>query len=211
MFSHRGEFSHPKLSLDLSPKGVYGPILVAQQFRCVVVTQLRSVRIISAALGFCISSLCLAACGGSGASTSTTASSSPTNKAIVAAWLAAQKAFDSAAVTSDASSPDLATTMISPQLDHVRKNLATFASLGYGARGPTFYGSPKVQNLRGAQAEVVSCVHGEEIEIDLKTGKPVSGVLGRSAYELVRSLMRRTPTGWKLANQTVDVGGCSRS
>jgi hypothetical protein len=211
MFSQRREFGRPQLSLDLSPEGVYGPILVAQQFHCVVVTQSRYVRIMPAVLSFLVCSLCLAACGGSGASTSTTASSSPTTKAIVTAWLAAQKAFDTAAITSDANSPDLAVTMISPQLDHVRKNLATFASLGYGARGPTFYGNPKVQDVRDTQAEVVSCVHGEEIEIDLKTGKPVSGVLGRSAYELVKSAMRRTPNGWKLANQSVDVGGCSRS
>jgi hypothetical protein len=105
----------------------------------------------------------------------------------------------------------LAATMISPQLDHVRENLAAFASQGYRARGPTYFGDPKVQNQSTRQAHVVSCVHGEEIEIDIKTGKPAPGVLGQSAYELVNSVMRRTSSGWKLANQTVVASGCSGS
>jgi len=209
MFSQRRELNAPKLSLDLSPEGVYGPILVAQQFHCVVVTQSRSVRIISAALGFCISSLCLAACGGSGASTSTTASSSPTSKAIVTAWLAAQKAFHDAALTSDANSPELASAMIPPQLDRARTNLTSLASRGYRAKGPTLYGNPRIRSQLANRAEVASCVHGEEIEIDTKTGRPVSGELGKADYQLVTSVMRKTVGGWKLADQTVAVGACS--
>jgi hypothetical protein len=208
MFSQRRELSAPKLSLDLSPEGVYGPILVAQQFHCVVVTQSRSVRIVAAALCFCISSLCLAACGGPGASTTTTASSSPTTKAIVTAWFAAQKAFDSAALSSNANSPDLAATMISPQLEHVRMNLATFASLGYRATGTTQYSKPQVRSQTSTQAQVASCVRDREIEVVESTGKPVSGVLGRRAFEKINSVMRKTSSGWKLADQTVAVSGC---
>jgi hypothetical protein len=127
----------------------------------------------------------------------------------VSAWFAAQKAFGDAALTSNANSPGLAATMVSPQLDHVRENLEQFRTEGYGARGRTYYGKPKVQKQLANQAQVVSCVHGEEIEFDTKTGQPVPGVLGKSAYELVQSVMRRTPAGWKLANQTVVVDKCA--
>lgn len=209
LFADRGERGYSELPLDLADPGVYRLDLVACRWRSVLVTRSHCVRRVPAVLVFCVCSLCLAACGGSGASTSTTASTSPTTGAIVKAWFAAQRAFDAAAMTSDAHSSMLAATMISPQLDHVRENLESFASKGYGARGPTYFGKPRVQVQRASQADVVACVHGEEIEIDMKTGKPVSGVLGQSAYELVNSVMRRTPSGWKLANQKVVVGGCS--
>ncbi len=118
------EFSRPKLSLDLLPDGVYGQFSVARRTRSVPVMQSRYVRIFAAVLGFSISSLCLAACGSSGASTSTTATSSPATKPIVTAWFAAQKAFHDAALTSDANSPELNAAMIPPQLDRARTNLA---------------------------------------------------------------------------------------
>lgn len=207
----RGKCGNSKLPLALQNAGVYRLDSVARRWLSVLVTRSHCVRIVPAVLGFSVCSLCLAACGGSGASTTTTASTSPTTGAIAKAWFAAQRAFDTAAMTSDAQSPMLAATMISPQLDHVRENLASFASRGYGARGPTYFGKPRVRDQHASQANVVACVHGEEIEIDMRTGKPVPGVLGKSAYELVNSVMRRTPSGWKLANQTVVVGGCSRS
>jgi hypothetical protein len=56
---------------------------------------------------------------------------------------------------------------------------------------------------------VVSCVHGEEIEFNTKTGKPVSGELGEADYQLVSSEMQKTPAGWRLADQKVAVGACS--
>jgi hypothetical protein len=204
----RGELGITQLSLDHSHGEVYGRELVTWRVRSVFVTRSHSVRIMPAALAFCVCSVCLAACGGSGASTSTTATTTPTTKAIVTAWFAAQKAFDSAALTSDANSPKLAATMISPQLDHVRTNLGTFSSLGYRARGTTHYSSPRIRNQSSARAEVASCVHDEEIEFVTKTGSPVPGVLGRAAYEQISSVMRKTSSGWKLADQTVTVGGC---
>jgi len=211
LFADRGERGYREFSLDLPNPGVYGRDLVAWRWRSVLVTRSHCVRRAPAVLGLFVCSVCLVACGGSGASTSTTASTSPTTKAIVKAWFAAQRAFDAAAMTSDAHSPMLAATMISPQLDHVRENLESFASRGYAARGPTYFGKPTVRNQRDSKADVESCVHGEEIEVDMKTGKPIPGVLGQSAYELVNSVMRRTPSGWKLANQTVVVDGCSSS
>ena len=125
---------------------VYRREVVARRFRSVLVRRSHCVRLMPAVLGFCLASLCLAACGGSEVSTSTTTSPSPATNTIISAWFAAQRAFDAAAIDSDAHSPRLAATMISPQLEHVRENLQTFASLGYGARGPTYFGKPKVRD-----------------------------------------------------------------
>ena len=82
------------------------------------------------------------------------------------AWFAAQKAFHDAALTSNPNSPELAAAMIPPQLDRARTNLAAFASRGYEARGITHYGSTTVRTISGNRAEVVSCTHDDEIEID---------------------------------------------
>ena len=201
LFADRGERVNSELPLDLPDPGVYRLDLVAWRWRSVLVTRSHCVRRVPAVLVFCVCSLCLAACGGSGASTSTTASTSPTTGAIVKAWFTAQRAFDAAAMTSDAHSSMLAATMISPQLDHVRENLESFASLGYRAKGTTHYSNPRVDSQGSARAEVTSCVRDNEIEFVEKTGKPVSGVLGRVAYEQISSVMRKMANGWKLADQ----------
>jgi hypothetical protein len=205
----RGELRITQLSLDHSHGGVYGRELVTWRVRSVFVTRSHSVRIMPAALAFCVCSACLAACGGSGAATSTTATTSPTTKAIVTAWFAAQRAFHDAALTSDANSPALTAAMIPPQLDRARTNLTSLASRGYRATGPTFYGNPRIRTQQADRAEVVSCVHGEEIEVNSQTGRPVSGELGKADYQLVTSEMRKTGGGWKLADQSVAVGACS--
>ena len=98
--------------------------------------------------------------------------------------------------------------MVAPQLDRARTNLAAFASRGYRARGVTHYGSQMVRNQSRNRAEVVSCAVDDEIEVDASTGKPVWGVLGRPSDELISSVMRKTSSGWKLADQTIAVGGC---
>ena len=211
LVADREERRNSELPLDLPNPEVYRLDLVARRQLSVLVTRSHCVRIVPAVLGLCVCLLCLAACGGPGVSTSTTASTSPTTRAIATAWLAAQKAFHDAALTSDANSAELTAAMIPPQLDRARTNLASLAAAGYRAEGPTFYGSPKVRNQQPDQAEVVSCVHGEEIEINAKTGIPVSGELGKADYQLVSSVMRRTAAGWKLADQKVAVGACSRS
>ena len=204
----RGNPSRPKFSLDLGLEQVYGRDSVTWRTRYVPVMQSRYVRFLAAVLGFSISSLCLAACGSSGASSSTTVTTSPASKAIVTAWFAAQKAFHVAALTSNPNSPDLAATMVPPQLDRCSDEPCDVRiARDIGARGPTLYGKPRVRTVTWAtRLRSSSCVHGEEIEVDSKTGKPVAGVLGQSSYELIRSEMRRTKTGWKLADQTVAVG-----
>ena len=176
------------------------------------------VTVATSVVGVTLCSLALSSCGGSGGAKgvpSTTSAravgTSTTGVAdgqILSAWLAAQQAFHEAALTSDPSSPELTATMISPVLDSVRANLAQFQGEGDVARGPTTYGNPMIVDTGPAKVEVRSCVHGQEIEVSEKTGKPVPGVLGMATYELVTSIMQSTVNGWKLADQTVEPGKC---
>lgn len=165
-------------------------------------------------------SLALTSCGSSSASggssngsgvgsTSTTSTTvSSTDAGIISAWLAAQEAFHQAALTSDPNEPELAVTMIDPQLSGVQSAMARLRAAGEVGRGPTFYGSPRVTSRDSANSTVVSCVHGEEIEVVAATGSPVPGVLGEIEFELVTSTMQLTGSGWKLKSQTVGVEAC---
>ncbi len=172
MFSEPSESSILKLPLDLPSDGVYGHRSVARRTRCVPVMRSRYVRILPAVLGFSISSLCLVACGGSSASTSTTATSSPATKAIVTAWLAAQKAFHDAALTSDANSPELIAAMIPPQLDFGLERISRRSPhMDIEREGLTYYGSPQFGSIwveivrmslvRPRRRDRVQCEDGE--------------------------------------------------
>jgi hypothetical protein len=170
-----------------------------------------------------VCSLLLASCGGSASSdpttsstaktgsTTTTSSTSAADGQIISAWLAAQKAFHDAALTSDPNAPELAATTIPPILDTVRANLAHFRDQGDIAKGPSYWGAPQITARGTGGTQVASCVHGEEIEIVAKTGKPVPGVPGQAVFELVTSVMQLTANGWKLAEQSVEVGKCASS
>jgi hypothetical protein len=169
-----------------------------------------------------VCSLSLASCSASPSSSAqTTTKSDPSSTAtssttaadgqIISAWLAAQKAFHDAALTSDPNAPELAATMVSPLLDTIRTNLAQFRAQGEIARGPTDWGNPHITASGTSGTEVVSCIHDEEIGIVAKTGKPVAGIAGQAAYELVTSVMQLTPGGWKEADQTVQANKCTNS
>jgi hypothetical protein len=130
---------------------------------------------------------------------------------IISAWLAAQKAFHDAALTSDPNAPELAATMVSPVLDSVRSNLAQLRAEGDIAKGPTDLGKPHISARGTAGTEVVSCIYDAEIGIVAKTGQPVAGIAGQAAHELVTSVMQLTPDGWKQADQTVEADKCANS
>lgn len=178
-------------------------------------------------VGTAVCALAVAACGTAATHSSspatrrvsTTASTMGTTTAvtnaldgqIISAWLAAERAFHDAALTSDPNQPELAATTVDPLLKQVRINLERMRADGYLAKGPTYYGNPSVNASRPGSAVVVSCVHGEEDEFVAATGKPVPGVLGQSDFEFVTSAMQLTSRGWKLASQSVEVGGCTGS
>lgn len=168
-----------------------------------------------------VCSLSVTSCSASSSSAPTTTKSDPSSTAtssttaadgqIISAWLAAQKAFHDAALTSDPNAPELAATMVSPLLDNVMVGLARQLSAGEVGKGPTFWGNPRVTASGAGGTEVVSCIHDEEIVIVVKTGQPVSGPAGQPDFEQVTSIMQSTPTGWKMADQSVKVGKCADS
>jgi hypothetical protein len=145
--------------------------------------------------------------GGSPVSDAPSASNSP----IVSAWLAAEAAFEEAALTSDPDQPELIATTIAPQLPWTRSVLAQMQSAGQVARGPVDYGRPRVVTQGSGLATVQSCEHDGEVVVSLATGQPVPGDAGQVDFELFTSTMELTDTGWKLATQTVGVGTCHES
>lgn len=127
---------------------------------------------------------------------------------VVSAWFAAEQAFNTAALTSDANQPDLVVTTVPPQLNWAQALLQQMRSAGEVARGAVEYGLPRVTNLDARDATVQSCVHDSEIVVLAASGQPVSGELGRVDFELITSTMEATISGWKLLTQQVSLDQC---
>ena len=97
---------------------------------------------------------------------------------ILSAWLAAQKAFDTAALTSDPDQPDLAATTVDPQLAWSEALLQRMKGSGQVARGPVNYGKPEVVRLSSDNARVTSCEFDAEVVVSVDSGRPVPGIPG---------------------------------
>jgi hypothetical protein len=130
---------------------------------------------------------------------------------VISAWVAAQRPFDDAARTADADAPELAATMVAPQLPWTQALLGSMPGEGEEARGPVSFGRPRVETQATDLAVVDSCVHDSEIVVSAATGRAVAGLAGQSAYELVASTMEQANSGWKLETQAVRVGACDGS
>ena len=139
----------------------------------------------------------------------TPGNSSIESEQVVAAWIAAQQAFDSAALSADPSTPGLAATTVPPQIDASRSLLEQMSEADERAEGVVRFGNPHVVSAQATLAEVRSCVHDAEIVVSATSGVPVAGVLGEVDYELFESTMESTPSGWKLMTQTVGAGACT--
>ena len=141
----------------------------------------------------------------------TDASASLPGGPVISAWTAAQLAFENAVRTADATAPELAATTVVPQLAWAESFLTLVRAAGEVATGPVAFGDPRVVSQGPDLATVWACVHDSEVVISAATGRPVAGVLGQVDDELFTSVMERTASGWKLANQSVEVGQCRGS
>jgi hypothetical protein len=130
---------------------------------------------------------------------------------IVAAWLSAEQAFATAALTSDPTEPDLAATTVDPQLTWTQSLLARMRAAGQIARGPIHYGPPSVTLVGADEATVQSCADDAEIVVSASTGSPAPGVPGQVDFELFDSTMELSGGEWRLVTQRVGVGQCDRS
>lgn len=130
---------------------------------------------------------------------------------VISAWVAAQRAFDDAARTADAGAPELAATMVAPQLAWTESLLGLMRAEGEEARGPVSLGDPRVDGPVTDVAVVRSCVHDSEMVFSVATGRAVAGPTGQADYELLTSTMEQADSGWKLETQSVGVGACGGS
>ncbi len=135
----------------------------------------------------------------------------PTVEEVLSAWMAAQQAFEVAALTADPHEPDLAATMLRPQLDVSVSALTDMRNAGDVAEGTPTWGVPQVQVGPGGTATVRACLHDSEITVNKASRVPVQGILGQIADESFTSLLRLTASGWKLTDQTVRDSSCTVS
>jgi hypothetical protein len=142
-------------------------------------------------------------------STTTTADAmSAVDATVLAAWKTAENAFYQAeADPNGLASPLLPQTMVDPELELVKTNLAGNESEGFIGEGTWDLGSPRVVSLGPSEldpttATVVSCVHDTAILVHQDTGKPASGLLGTPDWAGETSVMVVTPSGWKLSQQS---------
>jgi hypothetical protein len=178
------------------------------------------------AMGAC--SIAVAACGHSGAASQSLGEVHPTDTSattaagrrpsllpaaaqIVSAWLSAQRAFDTAVLTSDPNEPALAATTVSPQLDWTRSLLERMRTADQIGRGTVQFGSAKVVAVKADLATVQSCERDGEIVVSAASGQPVPGMPGQVDFELFTSTMELTDSGWKLLTQSVEVAQCDGS
>jgi hypothetical protein len=127
---------------------------------------------------------------------------------IVSAWTAAQRAFETAAHAPSPSEPDLVATTISPQIDWTESTLTRMRTADEMALGPVQFGTPDVVDISSRQATVIVCAHDAEIVVSARTDQPVDGIDGQVENERFMSIMERTNSGWKLANQVVGAVAC---
>ncbi len=130
---------------------------------------------------------------------------------VLSAWMAAQQAFEVAALTADPDEPDLAATMLPPQLDVSVSALTAMRNAGDVAEDTPTWGVPRVQVGPGGTATVRACLHDSEITVNKVSHVPVPGILGEVADESFTSLMTLSAAGWKLTDQTVRDWSCTAS
>ena len=131
----------------------------------------------------------------------------PTSTAVLQAYRAGWAAFEQALADANPSDPELAATMVEPQLRSVRANLFADKKAGMVARGTTTL-HPKITALSATTATVVDCVYSEAELLYAATGKPVPPVTPPE-YDGVRATLVLSRSTWKVSKQTVTEGICA--
>ena len=139
--------------------------------------------------------------------TTTTTTLGPTSAAVLNAYRAGWAAFEHALADANPSDPELAATMVDPQLQSVRANLFADKRAGMVARG-TFTLHPKITALSATTATVVDCAYSTAELIYATTGKPVPPVTPPE-NDGVRATLVLSGSTWKVSKQTVTDGTCA--
>ncbi len=175
-------------------------------------------------LGSVLAGLVLAACGGGGSpsaqpttttrpadapsnSASTTTKADPASAAVLNAYRASWSAFEHAAADANPEDPELASTMVDPQLQSVKANLLADQRQGIVGRG-TFTLHPRIVALSATTATVADCAYSTAVLVYSSTegtGKAVPP----PENDGVQATLVLTGGTWKVYKQTVTDGSCA--
>jgi hypothetical protein len=151
-----------------------------------------------------------ASCGGSHSASGhdrSTTTTNPQAAAVLSAYRAEQEAFDQAFLTANAYLPDLARTMVDPQLQLVERNLLGEQHDGMVGKGNVVL-HPHVVSINGSQAVVEDCLYSTQELVYASTGNPVPPVTPPE-HDGVRSVLTEVSPGtWRVSQQTVTEGNC---
>ncbi|HET9126459.1 MAG TPA: hypothetical protein VFN73_00090 [Propionibacteriaceae bacterium] len=136
-----------------------------------------------------------------------TSSSDPSQAEVLAAYRAAWVAFEHALADANPEDPQLAATMVDPELQSVKANLLADQRQGIVGRGPTTL-HPKVSAVSSNSATVVDCAYSATELVYKATGKPVPPVTSPENDGVTSTLVRSGGT-WKVSKQTVTDGKCA--
>jgi dihydroxyacetone kinase len=175
----------------------------------------------AALVGVASLSLLVSACGGSNSAAPPTTRANPTSSinasattttdanatAVLQAYRASWSAFERALADANPADPDLAATMVDPQLQSVKANLLADQRQGIVGRGATTL-HPKITALSATSAAVVDCAYSATELVYKATGKPVPPVTPPENDGVTATLVLSGGT-WKVSKQTVTDGKCS--
>ena len=175
----------------------------------------------AALVGIASLSLLASACGGSNSaappttrtkpttttSAPATTTTDPATTAVLQAYRAGWAAFEHALADANPEDPQLAATMVAPQLTGVRANLVADQQQGMVGKG-TFTLHPKITSLSTTTATVVDCAYSTSVLVYAKTGKPVPPITPPE-NDGVQSELVLTGGTWKVYKQTVTDGKCA--
>lgn len=132
---------------------------------------------------------------------STTSTTTP-QQAVIAGWVAAQNAFEQASLAVNPADPDLAATMVNPELQQVRAVLEVEQYKHDTARGHQDLGHPAVVSYSPTRAVVHSCMPGPGIIVYQPNGQPEPTPLGQASNDDVTDVMVPGPAGTWLDQST---------
>jgi hypothetical protein len=159
----------------------------------------------------------LASCGGTDGGdashpTTTTGSqpvttSDPASTAVLQAYRASWAAFEKALASANAGDPELAATMVDPQLQGVKANLLADQHQGIVGQG-TITLHPRITVLTATTATVVDCAYSTSELVYANTGKQVPPVTPPENDGVQATLVLSGAT-WKVSKQDVTDGKCA--
>lgn len=126
---------------------------------------------------------------------------------VLAAYRAGWAAFEHALADANPEDPELAATMVDPELQQVKANLLADEQQGMVGRGTTTL-HPRVTALSATSATVVDCAYSTAELVYKATGKPVPPITPPENDGVTSTLVLSGGT-WKVSKQIVTDGRCA--